>query len=1005
MWAQEAPAAPPPASEEAPLPEPDEEARETIELIRWAIEENDREGARELLREAVAVLEAPAPGGEMARIAFLAELDKIANELGSLQESRLLRVSMLRIRETLLSPDDHELLAAKQSLGATLYRQGDYTGAHSLFEEVLAARSRLLPADHADLLKAKGNLAAAKASLDDFEGALALQEEVLAVWLRLLPADQPELLIAKEGLANTKAQLGDLQGALELLEQVVASRTRLLPADHGDLLGAKRSLGMTRFLLRDLEGANALLQEVFAAHTRSLPADHPELLFTMENLAATKADLGDLAGARELEERVLAARKRLLPADHPLLLRSMHNYAMTSRRLGDLAGACELEERVLAAKKRLLPAGHPVLLRTEQNLAVTKAELGDLAGAHVLFEEVLAARVQFLSPHNPELLTAQMNVANARKDLGDLEGARELVSSLLEGLCIRAGGLRSESPRSARESARLELGRFSKALFVSQASDPEGTLEPGLFSALEELRLTSVASSETARALAEHPELAEIAREVAERRARLNDLVASGAGAGRPVEEWRAELLRLAEERDRAERQLRSQLNQAGVFVGRIDAAAVGARLVPGEAAVSFLRYLKQSEKDPRTGETPPSIDSLLAFLVQPGGTVRRIELGPAAELEQLVQDWREALGSQPAGRGIGATGGASEADVLESSGRRLRERLLDPILARTTGLRTLHVVLDDFLHLVPLDALPLEQGIVGEALEIRNEITLARLIRAPAGVAVEGELTLAGGIDYEAELGGSSPTLDASTPPVDAALQRSGPGGSGFAFLVGTKEEMESISALYEDVFARPAGTLTGPGATKAALLAAASKTRWLHLATHGWFAPETCRSQLDSLAEGGSDEPWKNAEETLAGFAPETLCGLALAGANRGRDALGRVPGILTAEELATFDLHDCELAVLSACETNVGIRRSGQGVQSLQSALHAAGARTAITSLWKVDDAATRRLFELFYAKLWKEKLGQAEALWQAKMTLRAEGHPVRDWGGWVLSGDPE
>jgi CHAT domain-containing protein len=74
-------------------------------------------------------------------------------------------------------------------------------------------------------------------------------------------------------------------------------------------------------------------------------------------------------------------------------------------------------------------------------------------------------------------------------------------------------------------------------------------------------------------------------------------------------------------------------------------------------------------------------------------------------------------------------------------------------------------------------------------------------------------------------------------------------------------------------------------------------------------------------------------------------------------------------------------------------------------LQTALHAAGVRTAITSLWKVDDAATRRLFELFYTKLWKEGLGKHEALWQAKMALCAEGHPPRDWAGWVLSGDPE
>jgi CHAT domain-containing protein len=48
---------------------------------------------------------------------------------------------------------------------------------------------------------------------------------------------------------------------------------------------------------------------------------------------------------------------------------------------------------------------------------------------------------------------------------------------------------------------------------------------------------------------------------------------------------------------------------------------------------------------------------------------------------------------------------------------------------------------------------------------------------------------------------------------------------------------------------------------------------------------------------------------------------------------------------------------------------------------------------------------KLPQLFYTKLWKAKLGKADALWQAKMALRSEGHPVRDWAGWVLTGDPD
>src|SRR5262249_31374222 len=147
-------------------------------------------------------------------------------------------------------------------------------------------------------------------------------------------------------------------------------------------------------------------------------------------------------------------------------------------------------------------------------------------------------------------------------------------------------------------------------------------------------------------------------------------------------------------------------------------------------------------------------------------------------------------------------------------------------------------------------------------------------------------------------------------------------PGSPGvFAALPGTAEEARTVGELFQRTFGREGLVLTGAAATKAALSSAAYGARFLHVATHGWFAGEGFASQMDA---GGSERaPLRRAQATLTGFAPETLCGLALAGANRGRDAAGRVQGILTAEELATLDLSNCELAVLSACETSVGIR----------------------------------------------------------------------------------
>jgi CHAT domain-containing protein len=248
------------------------------------------------------------------------------------------------------------------------------------------------------------------------------------------------------------------------------------------------------------------------------------------------------------------------------------------------------------------------------------------------------------------------------------------------------------------------------------------------------------------------------------------------------------------------------------------------------------------------------------------------------------------------------------------------------------------------------------------------------------------------------------------------AAVLRGGAWGNGFAALAHSELEATGIAELFREAFpeSAPAHVLVGRSASSAALAELGPGARFLHLATHGWFAPESVRSAVDSA----SIDPRSGAgsrmsfEERARGMSPMLLCGLALAGANLPDDAVGRAPGLITAEELSTLNLADCELAVLSACDTNVGERRAGQGVASLQRALQMAGARSVITSLWKVPDEATKELMLDLYRRIWIQNLPKGQALWEAKRTLRdarnERGNPkysTRDWAAWVLTGEAD
>jgi CHAT domain-containing protein len=97
--------------------------------------------------------------------------------------------------------------------------------------------------------------------------------------------------------------------------------------------------------------------------------------------------------------------------------------------------------------------------------------------------------------------------------------------------------------------------------------------------------------------------------------------------------------------------------------------------------------------------------------------------------------------------------------------------------------------------------------------------------------------------------------------------------------------------------------------------------------------------------------------------------------------------------------------ELTTLSACDTERGKMVRGEGVQGFGRALLSAGARTTVTTLWRVADQPTAELMKQFYFALGQGK-PRAEALRQAKLKFLYSGtalqHP-RHWAAFVLSGD--
>jgi len=115
----------------------------------------------------------------------------------------------------------------------------------------------------------------------------------------------------------------------------------------------------------------------------------------------------------------------------------------------------------------------------------------------------------------------------------------------------------------------------------------------------------------------------------------------------------------------------------------------------------------------------------------------------------------------------------------------------------------------------------------------------------------------------------------------------------------------------------------------------------------------------------------------------------------------------GFLALHEIYRLPLKECELAVLSACMTNVGPQQPLEAGVTLANGFLAAGARRVIASHWEVEDDSTSQLMQLFFAELKGDPQRSAHALQRARQRIRATpgwSNPYH-WAPFILIGPGE
>lgn len=282
-----------------------------------------------------------------------------------------------------------------------------------------------------------------------------------------------------------------------------------------------------------------------------------------------------------------------------------------------------------------------------------------------------------------------------------------------------------------------------------------------------------------------------------------------------------------------------------------------------------------------------------------------------------------------------------------------LYHQIWTPELMEAIGAaRKVYFAPDGFLHQLAIEYM------MPDTLKVCYRLSSTRVLTRKKEPVDYSKLLVCGGMNYHTK-------LNPHTSGNDVRAYRFFAGNGSVSDLPGTLKEIRSILDTRHnsaDVL------LTGDEATDENFMQQLSRHYPLvHISTHGYFA-----GRMDS----GTDLKPATTDQSMS------KSGLIFTGASSAltdKDFnTNMFDGVLSASEVAKFDMRGTQLVTLSACQTALG-DITADGVFGMQRALKMAGAKGLMVSLWSVGDLSSYKLFSFFYEELERQSVKDIHRAW--------------------------
>ena len=781
----------------------------------------------------------------------------------------------------------------------------------------------------------------------DFMKAEVYYRKYLSLLERSKKPDQTELSACYNNIGLARLKLGDFSQAESFLLAALKSTETPCGTDNHAAIEILNNLASLYREMCDYQKAKTYFGQAINIHEKYLNTEDPRLAALYMNAADVNVKMGEFSNCEILFQKSLEMTKRISGENHPDTAVVMREFADMYKITGQYEKAGPIFQRVLEIEEDRLGTNHPDYFITSFDLGVLHGLTGDYIASETLLQKSLTGTKQALGTDSIQAWMIENSL-------------------VLTEIMLNHQNAALDHARNERRLSELMLGRLlsftsanQRSVYKQYSSSPINSLaQLGSASDVAEalirckgIILDSQIEDELAAKASKSPNVRSLIDEIRRQSQKLNYLQL-GAPKNASAETLAKLVLELEvqqQKRDELQKDLAKNIASLGQLrrALRITVPDVQSQLASNAVLLEFihyLHYLGKTDFESRYGVV------LIGNLNEPVW----VPLGSAKTIERDLKKYEQLMRGEERGA----------VTVLKT----LYSQMMEPVLKQlSTNITTLIISPDAELNFLSFATLVDQQDkFLAESYHIKYVASGRDLVYGRTVTNNSAQIAAFANPAFDKIPGILQPTTTNAVSLTILSTDQRDYKGISLSQLPNTAQEADFLN-IHSSGWHLKAVTHTGTEATEAEVKSLHSPYI-LHLATHGFFLPDTETTNTSNLS--------LNARMPVVLHNPMHRSGLALAGAQLTLDAWkrGETPdtendGILMAQEVALMDLQNTWLVTLSACDTGVGEARAGEGVMGLRRGFIQAGCQNLLMTLWPVSDKWTVDLMKGFYERAMK------------------------------------